>query len=243
MIIVQLEQFVKQYTRQKNKKMIKYFYMTERERDLGFEKIDTEQMELNGYCGELLGSVIPKLLQRSDEEQKQILHRGLADIDITFLAYDYHIDGLTSYRIRLVPRMPYESKPSFKDFGIVRQVIINVPVDFVQDTSNLNDIGLAIVSFYLDESQTTLVQRYVIAPDAVRPFSNFADLDFSFNRNLGTSASHVTDISVGGSGAAQKDFVAPSDVHSQLINTKEIYSVINSLQIGNQSLNDGTANE
>lgn len=214
--------------------------MSEMHPSIGFEETSSEQIDLSLKCGELLGAVFPRLLHRSDEAQKDLLYQGIADIDVSFLAYDYHVDGLTSYRIRLVPRRQSENQPTFKSYGTVRQVIINIPVDFVHDPRTVNIIDLALVSLYVDAPETTFAQRYVIGPNTIKPFVNFSDLDFNFAMNGDGVGSHVSGITTIRSSTLPFNEPNQYPVAEQLKDVTEISKIIDQLIIGNQSLNDGT---
>lgn len=223
----------------KQQKCANITLMSEFDPTFGFDKFEAEQISLEGYCGALLGDVIPALLSRTNEAQKDILYSGQADIDVAFLSYDYLVDGLTSYRIRLVPRQLEEPKPMFRDYGIVRQVIINVPVDFVEDPRSAKEIELALVLIEINTPETTIAQRYVISPSSVKPFTDFADLEFEFKKDPTTEKTKVTNIIVNNA-RIPHELAQTNTIDRQRDNAEDIVELLKKLVIGNQSVNDGT---
>ena len=219
--------------------------------------------ELSGLCFELLNNTIPKwfsVAQKYENALKTARHEELDKkdlnptdlnprVDSTYVSTDYKFEGITSFRLRLVPqalREPYKDEI----LGEVKELIINIPEPFVAELEAVDNFQLAIltVSNAGEINDNTTEQSYILTSDDIMTLDDFDSLDLSFTLSQQAPEGLAGDTPQIGITNCDDIFsneeVATEKAYDTLLAKRNIansiFSVISEYRLGNQSRNDGT---
>lgn len=217
--------------------------------------------EFSGLCFEMLNNTIPKkfgaalkyekAIEKVEEDEDMTVKEEFSPptlntgVDSTYISYDYKFEGLTSYRLRLVPR-PLKAPCKDGVLGEVNEVVINLPDAFINDIEAVDDFQLAIITVYGNEPITNqaYMQSFVLGDADIVPYANFDDIDLAFitdeknkiNKNGWTVKidCHPEEDNHNEKDECYQELLEKRDL------ARSIFRIISEYRLGNQSRNDGT---